>query len=413
MNHFLRPIYFITLAISFVLLALPYLRDNAPYFFLSLTGITLISISIIFLASTKGKNSESNKDKKWILPITTAYILIIAAISILIFETRKKKEAFKTTIALEALSQKKLVEANLRSENMLLVDRLLEKIEEQLKTNSDGILTDELLREITATSHLLHPEDYDYMDTDSLTQKAYSRERGLLLMNILFADIDPTFLDSIIITTSFAGADLEGVNLSGRNLSGIDLKRANLKRANLQNTILDHADLRGACLWNAHLSQASIQHTVLNRADLRWAEMDEAHLYQSDFSGGQLMNAKIRDADLTEAKFRLADLSAALLNGSNLEKANLTFTVFNNANLNKTNLNYADMRYAEMIGCNIKNANLKDADLENIKVEKVNWLERLEAWEVIGRDGIVSDYMIAEDKNSKDLRYELLRKRKE
>jgi uncharacterized protein YjbI with pentapeptide repeats len=414
MNHFSRPIYLITLAISFVLLSLSYyLKVNTPHFFLVLAGITLLSIGIIFLVHRMGRGSKNAIDKTWILPGFSAFILIMASFSILIFETRKKAEANKTKIAMEAHTQMKINEANLRSDNMLMVDRLFNKIEEQLKTNLEGVLSDNLILEISATSHMLHPEGYDYMDTDSITQQAYSKERGWLLMNILNADINPESMDSIIAITSFAGADLGGVDLSDKDLRGIDLKRANLKRANLQSTILDNADLRGACLWNANLNQSSIQKALLNRADLRWAEMDRASLFQSDFSGGHMMNAKIRGADLSQAKFRLANLSSALLNESNLEEANLTFTILINANLNNAKLNAADMRYAEIIGCNIKNVNLTNADLENMKVENTNWLKRLESWEVIGRDGIMDDYIITKDKASKELRYELLKKEQE
>lgn len=110
-------------------------------------------------------------------------------------------------------------------------------------------------------------------------------------------------------------------------------------------------------------------------------------------AGANLSHADLFNADLSGANFWYADLSHA-----DLRKAD-----FSNAYLFHTNLPYAKLQNATLIRANLTNAeffnaNLSEANLEGaffeIPKDNNDWFDKLENWQVIGREEIMKTYVI-------------------
>ena len=86
-----------------------------------------------------------------------------------------------------------------------------------------------------------------------------------------------------------------------------------------------------------------------------------------------------------------------ILFSANLIRANLS-----SANLRSADLRSADLSSANLRSANLRSANLRSADLNDAKVGIKDWLEKLEAWEVIGYREIVANYQV-NPKPRKDL----------
>lgn len=98
---------------------------------------------------------------------------------------------------------------------------LLENIAKILKNTPKRTLPDTTIAQIAALSAAFKP--YHYFDRDSLSDKAYSPERGQLLQALALLKLAPTTFDSIKRQAVFAGADLRQSNLKGLDLNGINL----------------------------------------------------------------------------------------------------------------------------------------------------------------------------------------------
>ena len=125
-------------------------------------------------------------------------------------------------------------------------------------------------------------------------------------------------------------------------------------------------------LVNSNLNP-STYNDIYRKATFKQASLDNVSLTETNLITVLLQNANLFNADLINA-----DLSYALLKDADLKKSYLQ-----NTNFYKSNLENADLREADL-----ENTDLSYARLAGVKVKEVNWIEKLEEWEVVGADSI-------------------------
>lgn len=285
------------------------------------------------------------------------------------------------------------MEADIQSQNNknlgLLMRDMLENINKELKKSPHRLLTDSSIAQIAAFSRLLKP--YQYSGQDSLSECAYSPERGQLLKALVLLDLDKGTFGLIKRRAVFLGADLQQVDFKGVDMSGINLYGANLKEAILSEANLNGANLEKAFLWGANLNGANVNNANLKKADLSWAKLNNATLIGTNLSGAMLLNAQFIKALMSDASMLWARCDGALFNEANMTKVNFTGTHFIRANFNSATLNDTDLRKT-----NLSEADLIKIYLNNVFVDE-NWPEKLKKWQPIGIKALQEEYSLVND----------------
>lgn len=398
-------------------LRFPYVEKNSSFLlgfiacfaFVSLTLILLFiwkknSLLVRLISKTPATQNSNNITRSytviWIL--VSAFIVFGGLISsVLIYKQNKLFETKTQDQNKRIREQSELIESVRRSSLVILMNDILDKVDDDLKNNPDGKLSDKTIASIVAAfNYTFIP--YRYWEGDSLSEKKLSPEKGQLLLALLIKNIDSTSFDKIKRNALFYGADLRGAKLIGVDLSGSDLKDADLKDADLSGADLRGSDLRGANLGGANLNKANLSRADLRRADLSWAELNEIVLDSANLNGADLTNAQLRKADLRRAKFQVAKLDGALLNEANLEGGYIVDASLVKANLTRVNLTKADANRA-----NFNEAIMTEIELTNTDVDK-DWFKKLKDWQIIGAKEIQKSYKIVQyEAAHNELRYRL------
>jgi len=275
------------------------------------------------------------------------------------------------------------------------VDELLEKVEEQNKTQYDryapyltgdfsaagsglAILTpvipnriELILERISALADILSVRDtrYGYIKKE--------QEEGQTLILVLPSEVIARLLslqetqskklaelgfDFVDFAPDLSEAELSGVNFTGANLHKTSIRKAQLNNANMNGSDLSESDLTAASMENV---------------DLRGANLDKANLSNATLSGASLREAKLTDANLSgtvlaNADMKKADLTAANLYQANLQDANLEYVQLNYADLREAKLSFAFLRYANLSGANLGEANLTGVQLRGANMQQAN-----------------------------------------
>lgn len=270
-----------------------------------------------------------------------------------------------------------------------LMRSVLDDVDKEIKGNPGRMLRDTTIARIAALSFASRP--YKYIEDDSLSEKAYSPERGQLLKALLLMQPDTGSFARIKQKTLFAGADLRGADLKGLDLSGINLMEANLKDVDLSGADLSGANLGEANFWGANLNRANLSHADLKRADMSWAQLNQATFTQANLDGANLTNAQLTNADLQDATFQWAQSGGALFNGANLRGVDLFGTDLTKANMRQANLDDANLRYV-----NLGEADLIEAQLNKAVVDQ-NWPEKIKKWQPQGVKLLQEGYRVVND----------------
>lgn len=112
-----------------------------------------------------------------------------------------------------------------------------------------------------------------------------------------------------------------------------------------------------------------------------------------------LMGTFLREANLQKANLQGANLQKVYLEGADLQKANLTSANLQkaylaSANLQKAYLGGANLQKAYLWGADLQKANLASANLQGVRVDEIDWIEKLKLWKVIGAEEIESKYIV-------------------
>jgi uncharacterized protein YjbI with pentapeptide repeats len=221
--------------------------------------------------------------------------------------------------------QIQLEEGNRRSSFIFMMSNIMDKIDEELKTNGPGNrgLSDELIGRIVSLSQALMP--YRYLENDQLTEFPLSPERGQLLFALINSLLDRETYDKIFERANFSFADLKEANFTGAYLRRANLSHAYLPDANFKDADLEFVNLSRARLPNAYFENTYMHGVQLERADLR-----KSSLINVDLQGSNLYKA-----DLSHA-FINGDFSEANFEGVVVQDAEIDFALLSNAYFQST-----------------------------------------------------------------------------
>ena len=392
-------------------LRLPYVDQNFSFALGFITCLAVVALAFIFLSIWK-KNTRLHqllaKDSKhqnisgetstfsFVWFIVTALIVVGGlASSVLIYQQNKFSKTQIQNQNQRIAQQSEIIASAKKSNSIIVINNLLDKIEEELKSNPKRTLSETTIDRIAALGFSFEP--YHYVKGNSLSEKKWSPERGQLLLGLSKMKIDSISFQKIKSKTSFEGADLESANLSGADLKGVNLSYSNLTDANLSAANLDEANLSNSILLRCNLDQSSLRKSNLKDSDLRWIELNEADLREVNFYAADLSDAKLRSVDLRNANLEWANLQRAIFTKSDFTEANLTGANLGKANLAEANLTTVILKFADLGGLNLTQTTLKEVDLFNAGVEEEDWLKKLSEWNVNGAKEIQDAHKVVVD----------------
>ena len=385
-------------------LRLPYLEKNYSFFIgfvacLAVVATALISLFLLkknlqiisWMKKNSAEQNLNNAHRKYILTWSVVAVLILAGgllISILIYIENKTIESTAQKQNKKIREQSELFASSRRSSMTILLNEILNKVDDDLKNNADGKLSEKTIASIVdAFNYSFAP--YRYWEGDSLSKKKLSPEKGQLLLALFRRNIDSNSFNKIKRSAHFAGADLSKGDLHGIDLSGADLKDADLSRADLSGAIFQGADLRNANMWGAHANKSNFIAADLRRAIMNWAEVNDAQLDSANLNGADLSNAQLRKADLHKATFRASKLDGALLIEANLESVSLI-----DASMQRVNLSNANMSKSDVNRANFDEAIMAETVLGGIINVDKDWFEKLKEWQIVQAKKIIKNYKV-------------------
>lgn len=403
-------------------LRLPHLEKNFSFWVGFIACLAVISLgivllfvwnknSILFKIIGKEQSPPASKSgiKSYIMLWSLAAAFIIAGFfvnGILIFRQNEFSK-WQTRNQNRKISEiAEMMESVRYNNQVLVVQNVLDKANDELRNNEGRKLSDETIVKIAAIlNHSFKP--YRFWEGDSLSRNKLSPERGQLLSGLYAMKIDSGSFKMIKHKASFSGADLRGINLQGIDLSKADLQEADFTDADLSGANLSGANLRNANFSRAALNNANLNNADLRRANLNWAELNGAVLKSANLNGANAANAQLIKADLSNANFQWGLASGAMLNDANLTGVDFLATVMTRANLSGANLKRANLGRANLI-----ETIMTGADIHETSVEEKDWLEKLSEWRITGAAEVQQGYIIMDDttKRYRDSKYLLERK---
>jgi uncharacterized protein YjbI with pentapeptide repeats len=387
-------------------LRFPYIEENSSFWLGFIVCLALVLLTLILLFIWK-KNSlfvkliSRSPTTENSNGIVRSYVIVWILVSIFIvfgglvssFLIYKQNKLLRNQTQFQnqrMRDQSELIESTRKSNMVMLMNDILDKVDEDLKNNSNRTLGNQTIASIVEAFNYSF-EPYRYWEGDSLSQKKLSPEKGQLLLALCNRNIDSSSFRKIKVNASFNGADLRKAKMMGVDLSGADLKGADLKDAELSDINLSRADLRGANLGGADLNGAILSKVDLRRADLSWADVNDAQLDSANLNGADLSNVQLMKSDLRKATFRAAKLDGALLNEANLESGNLIDASLKKANLTRINLTNADVNRS-----NFNEAIMTEAELNKLLNVDKDWFKKLNEWHIKGVDQIQKKYKVVQ-----------------
>jgi len=382
-------------------LRLPQLEKNDSFWLGFVAALAFVSLVLVLLAAWNRDVLRGLMGKKTAVGVSksTHTFIWIILLGMLVLggvvggrTIYRQSESFKLQIQEQdqrILEMATMMDSVKRNDLKPLIGIVLEDVGAELKRNPGRTLSESTIARIVALSFSFTP--YHYIEGDSLSDKAWSPERGQLLQALVFMNIDTGSFTQIIRNAIFAKADLRGARLKGSDLSGINLHEANLKDADLNGAKLIGANLGKVNLWGANLNQVNLNNSDLKGAVLSWAQLNEATLRLANLNGATLSNAQLRKADLFDANFQRAEAGGAMFNEANLTSVNFYGTKLIRANLSQANLSYSDLRKTNLSGADLVGARLNKAMID------AYWLENLKEWQPTGVKELQENYTIVTD----------------
>ncbi|MEM6262582.1 MAG: pentapeptide repeat-containing protein [Bacteroidota bacterium] len=285
-----------------------------------------------------------------------------------------------------------LKEATRKNSLMPLMANLLASVEAELAGSPNRSLKGETIDRIADLSHALEPAPFSYVEADSLEKHGYSKERGMLLLELVRMGIDSSSFLQIRRKVSFEKADLSWTKLVDIDLSETKLAGTNFSDAVLRGINFSGADLRGAQLLRVNLEKANLNEGQLNRVNLSWANLNGATLKNVALGGANLSNAQLNRTDMTCSTVYYANAAGARFCDANLYRISFFGTDLTRTNFFRANLDESDLRRTHLA-----DANMEGVTLELTHVYGDDWLRWLNRERVIGGEKIQNEYIIVKD----------------
>lgn len=218
-------------------------------------------------------------------------------------------------------SQNQLAEASRRSalinELTAILDEIDEEIdasgtsEEELGVVNEGqagqgpgfvtngfTLSGRLVWRIIALSRSLRP--YRFLEDKNLSERAFSPERGQLLVSLVASGVD--------LTEIFRGGDFEAAYLKGAELSNVNLRDTKLSNSNLRYANLITSDLSECSCRDVDFRDTVMASVQLKDADLTGSIFQNARIPHSNFFSGAKLDSVNLDGAIVGEKTWISDI---------------------------------------------------------------------------------------------------------
>lgn len=253
-------------------------------------------------------------------------LIALAPLSMAVLQTYYlKKQNEKYDIQNKRIEQQTyLQEAERRSSLVFLFDNVLNKIDEELRSNpSTRELSPQLIGRIAALSKALKP--YRFLEGDTITSQMSSPERGQVLLSLLASKLSQNTYDQIFLLSDFSYATLQSVNLDGMYLRNINLSHAVLQSVSLTGADLRHANLEGAEITDAHVQWTGMR---AKAAYFDFANFYNARVTDSDFGGCSFEYTNFSQARLEKVAFQRASFIQAKFEDVTADSLDFSEAVF-------------------------------------------------------------------------------------
>lgn len=403
-----------------------------------ITGLAIMAILFVIIALlySKKRHPKNIGSKESLFGIFLTFFIVSIGLgtSQLISNKNQQKKEHSKFEAQKIKMEVATLEAEKNKAQAFWLDDIIDQLDREVSESPQRILSEERIYKLRDLSARLLP--YHNIQSDTLTIRKYSPEKGNLLLALNIMEIDTASFNKLKKEISFSSIDLESANLQGANLNFADLSKSNLRKAKLTEAQLNNTNLTEADLSYADLSSSKFHSSNLMNADLTWANLTEVIANDAKLDGSKLSHANLHKANLKGTNIRWATINNATLNNATLSKANMSFSDFKKSNfkkclLDKTNLSFSDftdanMMEAVLIESNFDQANLERTDLKNADLRKAtfkktkmkgvkllgakisdpNWFETLKKWKVEDVERLQEKYKILQI--DKDSIYQLL-----
>jgi hypothetical protein len=268
-------------------------------------------------------------------------ITLLLAISPLIFALLQtyylKKQNEKLDDQNRRIEQQTfLQEAERRSSLVFLFDNVLDKLDDELKSNPiQRKLSPQLIGRIVSLSKALKP--YRFLDGDTLTTKASSPERGQLLISLITSKLHVGTYEQIFTSADFSYATIEGVNLDAAMLRNVNLAHSHLENISLVGADLSFANLSHSKLINIRAYQngtppkgAKFNFTNFFNTEILKSDLSASVFEHTNFTQTILRTTFLRESFLKETEFLNTKLDSIHFEGTTFLKTNFKQ---NNTNL--------------------------------------------------------------------------------
>lgn len=219
--------------------------------------------------------------------------------------------------------QNNLLESDRRSSLVFLLSNVLDKVDEEIrsqqtKTAASEIgaeiryrLSPSLISRIVALSKAFMP--YRVMEENQLKSDLISPERGQLFTSIIGSQLDSFTTKRIAQDADFSYAQLRGVNIYGQNLKGVNLS---------------YADLSGSSITNSTMYRGNLKKTKLDSTTVNNSDLQGVNLSHSSFSWCEIRDSKFNYSDLSKTFFFPKSLSGNTFNSTNFSNSRFHVPVF-------------------------------------------------------------------------------------
>lgn len=187
-----------------------------------------------------------------------------------------------------------LQEAERRSTLVFLFSNIMDLLDKELKEdyNNDNIrnISPQLAGRIISLSQRLQP--YKFLENDSLSSRAYSPERGQLLINLLKSDLSQNTLDELTKEGNFTSSNFSGVTFSNITVNDIDLSGSRFDKTEFKNV-----NFKSAMFNDCEFNNVLFDTTFFEFSGFENTYIGVSQKYNVEFNNCNLKNIHIKDND--------------------------------------------------------------------------------------------------------------------
>lgn len=185
-----------------------------------------------------------------------------------------------------------LQEAERRSSLVFLFSNIMDAVDREISEdfldNNIRDLSPQLIGRIVALSHRLLPYRFLSQDKAKLNSRAYSPERGQLLVALLNSDLSIPTYNEIFSRSSFKYSLLDGVSLDDMYMGNLmldssSLRNVSMRYTNLEGSSLEYVNFENAVIYGANFKFSKMRNNNFTNASITLCEFNDVLVVDSLF----------------------------------------------------------------------------------------------------------------------------------